>query len=94
LIDAAADTAVTVLTPHLPALEAVALGGDRLALRKTLAARPELAAVEQKALPRWFAVADPRRNVLERVIDDVYAAEVVTHPRREKMADTQTRRRE
>jgi hypothetical protein len=81
LVEAAAQTAVNVLSPHLPALEAFALGGDRLALRKTLAARPELAVLEQKALPRRFAVAEPRRNVLERVVHDVYAAEVISEPR-------------
>ena len=78
LVNAAADTAVRVLSPHLEKLDAAALGGDRLALRKTLAARPELAALEQLALPRSFAVAEPRRDVLERVIHDVYSAEVVT----------------
>jgi hypothetical protein len=78
LVNAAADTAVRVLSPHLPELSAAALGGDRLALRKTLAARPELAVLEQLALPRSFPVAEPRRDVLERVIHDVYAAEVVT----------------
>jgi hypothetical protein len=80
LVNAAADTAVRVLSPHLEKLDAAALGGDRLALRKTLAARPELAALEQLALPRSFAVAEPRRDVLERVIHDVYSAEVVTEP--------------
>jgi hypothetical protein len=93
LVEAAAQTAVDVLSPHLPALDAFALGGDRLALRKTLAARPELAVLEQKALPRRFAVAEPRRNVLERVIHDVYAAEVVNDARTGKMGNTQTRRR-
>jgi hypothetical protein len=80
LVNAAADTAVRVLSPHLEKLDAAALGGDRLALRKTLAARPELAALEQLALPRSFPVAEPRRDVLERVIHDVYSAEVVTEP--------------
>ena len=93
LVNAAADTAVRVLAPHLTKLDAVALGGDRLALRKTLAARPELAALEQLALPRAFAVPEPRRDVLERVIHDVYAAEVVTVPRSAKMPE-QTRRRD
>jgi Actinobacteria/chloroflexi VLRF1 release factor len=78
LIEAAADHAVRVLSPHLPNLEAVALGGDRLAVRRTVAARPELAALERLALPRTFSVPDPRRDVLERLIHDVYAAEVVS----------------
>jgi Actinobacteria/chloroflexi VLRF1 release factor len=80
LIEAAAGHAVRVLTPHLPSLAAVALGGDRLAVRRTLAARPELAGLERLALPRTFPVPDPRRDVLERLIHDVYAAEVVTEP--------------
>jgi hypothetical protein len=80
LVNAAAETAVRVLSPHLEKLDAAALGGDRLALRKTLAARPELAALEQLALPRSFTVAEPRRDVLERVIHDVYSVEVVTEP--------------
>jgi Actinobacteria/chloroflexi VLRF1 release factor len=81
LIEAAADHAVRVLSPYLGDLDAVALGGDRLVLRRTVAARPELAALERLALPRSFAVPDPRREVLERVIHDVYAAEVVSEPR-------------
>jgi Actinobacteria/chloroflexi VLRF1 release factor len=80
LIEAAAGHAVRVLTPHLPSLAAVALGGDRLAVRRTLATRPELAGLERLALPRTFPVPDPRRDVLERLIHDVYAAEVVTEP--------------
>jgi hypothetical protein len=81
LVNAAAATAVDVLTPYMPTLRAVALGGDRLAVRRTLAARPELATLEQKALPRWFAVAEPRRSVLEGVVHDVYAAEVASAAR-------------
>lgn len=90
LVGAAADTAVRVLSPHLSTLDAAVLGGDRLALRKTLAARPELEVLERLALPRSLAVHEPRRGVLERVIHDVYAAEVVTEPRSAKMPDPQT----
>ena len=78
LVAGAAETAVRVFAPHAASLDAVALGGDRSAVRKTLAARRELAALDRKALDRFFAVADPRRDVLERVIHDVYAAELVT----------------
>jgi hypothetical protein len=67
---------VRVLSPHLARIEFVALGGDRFAIAKTLAARPELAALEQKALPRFFTVPEPRKRVLERVISDVYSAQV------------------
>ena len=80
LVAGAAETAMRVLTPHAAALEALALGGDRSAVRKTLAARPELAGLQPKALDRFFTVGDPRRDVLERVIHDVYAAEVVSEP--------------
>jgi hypothetical protein len=94
LIDEAADTAVRVLSPYLPQLRAAALGGDRLAVRRTLAARAELQVLEEKAVPRSFAVPEPRRNVLEGVIHDVYAAEVVSMPRTGKMPSTRTRRKD
>ena len=80
LATAAANTAWRVLEPHVERLDAVAFGGDRSALRATLAARRELAALEVKALDRFLTVPDPRRRVLERAIHDVYAAEVVTTP--------------
>jgi VLRF1 release factor-like protein len=81
LIEEAAATAVRVLSPHLADIEFVAFGGDRFALAKTLAARRELAALEQKALPRFFSVPEPRKRVLERVIGDVYSAQVSTGQR-------------
>ncbi|MFN2470171.1 MAG: acVLRF1 family peptidyl-tRNA hydrolase [Gaiellaceae bacterium] len=78
LIQDAAETAWRVLGPRLSGLEAIALGGDRFAVRKTIAARRELAALDEKALPHFLAVAEPRRQVLERAIHEVYAAEVET----------------
>lgn len=81
LVEAAAATAIRVLSPHLTNIEFVALGGDRFAVSKTLAARRELAALEEKALPRFFSVPEPRQRVLERVIDDIYSAEVTTERR-------------
>jgi hypothetical protein len=78
LVDDAAATAVRVLSPHLADIEFVAFGGDRFALAKTVAARRELAALEEKALLRFFSVPEPRQRVLERVIDDIYSAEVTT----------------
>lgn len=81
LIEEAAATAVRVLTPHLERIEFVALGGDRSALARTVAARRELAALEERAMPRFFSVPEPRQRVLERVIDDIYSAEVTTEPR-------------
>lgn len=81
LVEAAAATAVRVLSPHLADIDFVALGGDRFALAKTLAARRELAVLEQRALPRFFTVPEPRQRVLERVIADIYSAEVTTERR-------------
>jgi len=76
LVEDAAATAVRVLGPHAGRLEAVALGGDRFAVRDTLAASRELAWLEPLALPRFFPVAEPRQAVLERLAYDLYAAEV------------------
>lgn len=76
LVEDAAETAASVLGPHLGRLDAVALGGDRFAVRDTLAASRVLGALEQKALPRFFDVPDPRQAVLERFAYELYAAEV------------------
>ena len=76
LVEAAAETAARVLGPYASRLEAIALGGDRFAVSDTLAASRELAALAEKALPRFFDVPDPRRDVLERLPYDLYAAAV------------------
>ncbi len=76
LVQAAAGHAARVLSPYSDRLDAVALGGDRFAIRDTLAARRELTELAERALPRFLTVPDPRRAVLERSIQDVYAAEV------------------
>ena len=76
LVEEAAETAVRVVTPHARGLEAIALGGDRFAVRDTLAVSRELAALAEKALPRFFDVPDPRKQVLERLPYEIYAAEV------------------
>ena len=86
LVEDAAETAWRVLAPFVDDLEAVALGGDRFAVRHTLEARRELAALEAKSLARFFTVSDPRQDVLERVIDDIYAPAVETEPRRGALA--------
>jgi hypothetical protein len=78
LVRAAAETAVRVLSPYRPELDAVALGGDRTAVRQTLAASRELAALTGEAFGRFLTVPDPRRDVLERAIADVYAVEVAS----------------
>jgi hypothetical protein len=78
LIEAAAENGLRVLAPYRGRLRAVALGGDRTAIRDTLAANRELAALAAETTPRFLTVADPRRDVLERAIRDVYAVEVST----------------
>ena len=78
LVGDAADVAVAVLDPWLDQVQAVALGGDRAAVRATLDARPELARLEALALPRFFTVPDPRLRVLEALPYDLYAAEVTS----------------
>ena len=77
LIEAAAETAVRVLEPWRERVEFVALGGDRLAVEAVLAARPELAWLSERALPRFFTVGDPRQRDLERLPYELYAGEVV-----------------
>jgi Actinobacteria/chloroflexi VLRF1 release factor len=76
LIAEAAETAARVLEPWRDGVEFAALGGDRRALTRTLDAKPELAWLAERALPRFFPVAEPRRRVLERLAYDVYSAEV------------------
>lgn len=78
LVEEAAETAARVFGPYREGLEAVAVGGDRFALARTLGARSDLAGLRAKALPRALAVPEPRRAVLERSIHDVYAAQVET----------------
>ena len=77
LIQAAADTAVRVFAPYDEQLQALALGGDRTAVRHTLAADGRLARLAGKSTERFLTVPDPRRHVLEGAIKDVYAVEVV-----------------
>ena len=76
LIEEAADVAVGVLEPWRDRVEFVALGGDRAAVNQVIAARSELAWLAERALPRFFAVPDPRRRELERLPYDLYAAEL------------------
>jgi peptide subunit release factor 1 (eRF1) len=82
LIEAAAETAVDVLEPHRDRAEYAALGGDRTAVDRVLASRPELAWLAERALPRFFDVPEPRQRVLERLPYELYAAELVTLQRR------------
>ncbi len=75
---AAAEQAQRVLAPWLDEVEAAALGGDRDAVRLTIAESPALAVLERIALPRFFTVPDPRLRVLEALPYDLYAARVTT----------------
>ena len=76
LHEAAAATAARILLPRLADLEAVVLGGDREAVRATLAERADLAPVATLAVDRFLTVPDPRLRVLEALPYDLFAAEV------------------
>jgi peptide subunit release factor 1 (eRF1) len=75
LLDAG-EVAARVLDPHRGRLDAVALGGDRAAVRQMVELRPELRWLEEHALERFFAVPEPRQPVLERLAYDLYAVEL------------------
>jgi Actinobacteria/chloroflexi VLRF1 release factor len=77
LVREAAEVAARVLTPWRERVEFVALGGDRAAVAAVLAARPELAWLQERAVDRFLTVPDPRRRVLEALPYDLYAVEVV-----------------
>jgi peptide subunit release factor 1 (eRF1) len=77
LIEAAAETALSVLEPWRERIEFVALGGDRRAVDELLA-EPRLAWLAEKRLSRFFTTEDPRQRTLERLPYDLYAAEVET----------------
>jgi hypothetical protein len=76
LIDEAARVAADTLDPWRERVEFCALGGDRSTVGEVLATTPRLAWLEEKALPRFFTVAEPRQNILERLSYDLYSAEV------------------
>jgi len=62
-LDKAADTAVEVILPLLPRLDAVVTGGDRTALH-TVLADPRLARLRRLVTARVLDVPDPRARVL------------------------------
>jgi hypothetical protein len=72
-LQAAAETAIRVLGPERERLDAVALGGDRAAIRRMIELDPGLAWLDDLALERFFTVPEPRRAVLERLPYDLYA---------------------
>jgi Actinobacteria/chloroflexi VLRF1 release factor len=76
LIDEAAEVAVRVLEPWRDRAEFVALGGDRVAVNRVLATRPELGWLPERAQPRFFTIGDPRQRELERLPYELYAAEL------------------
>jgi Actinobacteria/chloroflexi VLRF1 release factor len=76
LIEEAAEVAAGVLAPWRDRVEFAALGGDRAAVDRVLAASPELGWLAERALSRFFSVPDPRQAVLERLPYDVYSAEL------------------
>ncbi len=76
LIEEAAVVATRVLGPHVARLDALALGGDRAAIRGVMNESRELGALRAKALPRFFSVPQPRIWVLERLPYELYASEI------------------
>jgi hypothetical protein len=80
LIEEAAEVAARVLEPWRDRAEFAALGGDRGAVDRVLAASPELGWLSERALPRFFTVPDPRQAVLERLPYNLYAAEFSAEP--------------
>ena len=80
LVDAAAEEAARVLGPWRERVGHVALGGDRAAVGRVIASRPDLAWLEPLALERLFDVPEPRLRVLEALPYQLYAAKVVEEP--------------
>ena len=76
LVGEAAGTAVRVLEPWRDRAEFAALGGDRQAVERVLEASRELSWLSERAVARFFAVAEPRQRVLERLAYDLYSAQV------------------
>jgi hypothetical protein len=80
LVHEAAAQAARAFRPWREQVERVALGGDRAAVRRVLAARPDLAWIEPIALARFFTVSEPRFRVLEALPYQLYAAAVGEEP--------------
>jgi Actinobacteria/chloroflexi VLRF1 release factor len=80
LVEEAAEQAARLLGPWREQAEHVALGGDRGAVRRVLAARTDLAWIQPLALPRFFSVPEPRLRVLEELPYQLYAAAVAEEP--------------
>lgn len=72
LVREAADVAAEVLSPAPFA----ALGGDKTAIDAVLAESGALLWLRDRAIPRFFAVPDPRLRTLETLSYDLYAVRV------------------
>jgi hypothetical protein len=81
LHESAAATAARILLPWAGRLEAVVLGGDREAVKQTLAERADLAPIAALAQARFLAVPDPRLRVLQALPYEIYSAEVTSTER-------------
>ena len=77
LVEEAAAVTARVLSPWRDKVERVALGGDRDATGRVLAARSDLAWLKPLALERFFSVPEPRRRILDELPYQLYAAKVV-----------------
>jgi hypothetical protein len=73
LVKEAAAVACQVLTEPT---EFAALGGDRGAVEATLRECPQLAWLRERAIPRFFAVPEPRHRTLKAFPYDLYSLEV------------------
>jgi Actinobacteria/chloroflexi VLRF1 release factor len=82
LIEEAGEVAARVLEPWPGRVEFAALGGDRGAISQVLQAEPELGWLEERAIPRFFTVPEPRQQELERLPYELYAAELTSEPAR------------
>jgi peptide subunit release factor 1 (eRF1) len=79
-LEAATNTVVNVLVPHLSRLEAVVTGGDRQALR-TVLADARLAMLRPLVVARILDVPDPRARVLRDSLEACRAIRVtLTEP--------------
>jgi hypothetical protein len=76
-VEEAAAQAARVLAPWRERVERVALGGDRAAVGRVLAARSDLAWLQPLVLERFFPVPEPRRRILDELPYQLYAAKVV-----------------
>ena len=72
----AADTAAAVLLPRQPDLEAVATGGDRVAVREVLS-DPRLAPLGPLVMERTHPVPEPRLRVLHDFPGQFLALEIL-----------------